>query len=394
MIESTNDYIIIDNNATSEAIFNRLSTLLEATSDMCYVYNSSGYLTYVNRNLLATLGYSAEDALGRHCLDFTPVGCHAAQRRELEIRLREGRPGQHETHVIDKNGQIHLIRITALPMLENNQVSGGIALATDITRQRLLEDEDITSKIQTKKNLQRFKEKIAQAESIASLGTLSAGVIHEITQPINALKILTNALIYSAKTEQALSTEKLLIYLGEINNEIMHLEDIIYHMRSLSQAHDPTALQDCDINQCIRNALCLLERQLSSHGIRLKKTFGRNLPKVRANFQSLEIVFINLFVNAMESLDAIDRLDKTIHIITLAGPESVIAQISDNGEGISPDHLSKIFEPFFTTKKMSNNMGLGLSIVRTIISSIDGELSCWNDDSSGATFHVEIPLPG
>jgi len=508
LIKSTSNYIVIDNNATSEAIFNRLGTLLEATSDMCYVYDRNGYLTYVNRNLLDALGYSAEDALGRHCLDFTPADCHPAQRRELKIRLQENRPGQHETHVIDKNGQVHLIRITALPMVENNQVSGGIALATDITRQRLLEDElmviqqkyskifqcspqfliisrledgvilevndsalgicgykreeaigsstldhnfwvdqderklavdllqkgiplrnhefrfrdrngnvhsalwsadtmelesktcivsivvDITSKIQTEKALQSFKEKTAQAERMGSLGALFAGVVHEITQPINALKVLTNALLYNTKTELSLPTERLLLYLGEIDSEIMYLENIISHMRSLSQAHNPNALEDCDINQSIRNSLCLLERQLSSHGIRLQKSLGRSLPKVRANSQSLEIVFINLVVNAMESLDTTDRLDKTIKISTMAGPDSVIAQVSDNGGGISPDHLNKIFQPLYTTKKNGTNMGLGLSIIRTIISSIGGDLRCWNDDSRGATFHVEIPLSG
>lgn len=495
------------NRSESDNLFNCFGTLLEDINDMCYTYNADGCITYVNQKLLDTMHYTREEALGRHCLDFTPPDCHPAQKEELDRILREGQPGQHETLVIDKSNQKHLISISTLPMIEDNKISGGLAVARDITKQRQLEEAllvnqqkyakimqcspqiliistledgtileindsalaicgyrrenvignntlsanfwvdpnerqrgveilqqgiplrnyeflfrdragnehtglwsadtmelegktcivtiiiDITDRIKTEQALQQLKEKSARAGQMAAMGALSAGVVHEIAQPINALKILTNTILYSARIGQPLPMEKMITYLGDINDEITHLEDIIHHMRSLAPANSTSPLEDCDINICIRNALGLLERQISSHGIRLKKTLGRNLPLIRANPQGLEIVIVNLIINAMQALDDTDRPDKTIRILTMDAGDAVILQVTDNGDGIISEQLGQIFEPFCTTKK-SNNMGLGLSLVQTVVTSLGGKVQCWNDDPVGATFQVELPLLG
>jgi len=496
----------VEKNTEPETLVERLSTLLEATNDMCYVYDKAGCLTYVNQKLLDFMQYTADEALGRHILGFTPLDCHPTQKQELERRLVEGVPHRHETYITDRSGRRRLVHISALPMIENQEVSGVIALACDITQQRQLEEAlletrqkygtvfqfspqllvisrledgkilevndsalnmwgytreevigtstieqifwvdlnerksavellrqgiplhnfeirfydgngnihtglwsadtmelegqtciisiavDITLRMQTEQSLQEFKEKIAQAERVAALGALAAGVVHEIAQPINALKILTDALSYNVKMRQPLPPERITAYLADMANEVAHLEGIIKHMRSFAHDDSQAGLADCDINQCIHNALSLMERQLSSHGIRLKQSLGRNLPYMHANPQGLEMVVVNLLSNAMQALDVSDNPDKIIRIVTMARAGTVILQVSDNGDGIIADQLNQIFEPFCTTKQSTSHWGLGLSIVQSITNSLGGTVQCWNDEPVGATFQIEIPL--
>ena len=147
----------------------------------------------------------------------------------------------------------------------------------------------------------------------------------------------------------------------------------------------------CSLNEAVKNALKLLGSQLSSHGVSLTTELSENLPLVAGTPRRLEEVVINLLVNAMQALDSKGSPDKEIVCATRQQEDKVILETSDNASGIKEDVLEHLFEPFFTTKPR-DGMGLGLSLVQSIVESYGGRVAAFNNLSGGATFRVELPV--
>ena len=135
----------------------------------------------------------------------------------------------------------------------------------------------------------------------------------------------------------------------------------------------------------------MIGSQLSSHGIKLKKSLQDALPAVLGENLRLEEVVVNLLVNAMHALNGTGKKEKVINIATRAG-KKVILEISDNATGINKKIKDKIFDPFFTTKGVGVGMGLGLSIVHSIVTSFNGKIHVEANEMGGATFRVEFPV--
>ena len=134
----------------------------------------------------------------------------------------------------------------------------------------------------------------------------------------------------------------------------------------------------------------MMGRQLSSHGIDVIIRLTDRLPLVLASPTRLEEVIINLWANAMHALDEVNRTDKQI-ICTTSYEGNIVLEVSDNAGGIDIDIKDKIFEPFFTTRRSGEGMGMGLSVVQSILESLQGKIESYNNDMGGASFKVELP---
>lgn len=231
-----------------------------------------------------------------------------------------------------------------------------------------------------------------RASRLASLGTLAAGISHEINQPLTALKIKVDSLLYWGEEDPELMKKNLEQNLQFISQEADKIDGIIKHMRSLAQIDHIPPPERIDINRVIKNILSLIGQQLQSHRINVILSLHEPSLFILAHETPIEQVLINLTINAMYALDTLEKEDKTITLSTRKDDDLCIIEVEDNGPGISEENITRIFDPFFTTRIGKESMGLGLAIVQNILGSIGAVITAENVKTGGALFRITLGL--
>lgn len=229
-----------------------------------------------------------------------------------------------------------------------------------------------------------------EAIKMTTLSTITTGVIHEISQPLNAIKVLADGMLYWQETGRELELQELLTTLLNISNQANRINDIINNMRKLANAVVEEDYYPCNVNEVISEVLMVLKEQLASHNIEVELQLAASLPRVRGQIQRLEEIFIHLLINAINALDELEQGEKTIRCDTIQDEEMIIVEIVNNGPNISPEVGQHIWNPFFSTRKGGEGIGLGLSIVQAIVSKLGGNISYNN--GRGVTFRLELPI--
>lgn len=235
--------------------------------------------------------------------------------------------------------------------------------------------------------------KMAERSSrLAAIGTLAAGISHEINQPLTALKVKVDSILYWKELNEHIPQEDLEQDLRFLSQQAERIDDIIKHMRALSRqerGHEPG---DTDLNQVVQDVLPLLRQRISAHGINVIQNLDATLPPLRGYRTLLQQVVINLIVNAINAHDEHAGSEKSIQVTTRYDDRNCYLEVTDNGPGIPEENLGRIFDPFFTTKVGSEGMGLGLSICHNIVDGLGGVISAENVPGGGARFLVSIPI--
>ena len=183
----------------------------------------------------------------------------------------------------------------------------------------------------------------------------------------------------------------------EIDGHVDRATNIINHMRQFGRKYDKT-LERVQLNEVLKSAFEIFSQQLKVRGIEVYWDIEEDLPLIMADSTRLEQVFINLLLNARDSIDEKwgskqhKQGDKKIKIKTKVKGNDVIAEVSDSGLGIPEDISDKIFEPFFTTKNVGEGTGLGLSISYGIVQDCGGSIQLMTTEGEGASFLVKFPL--
>jgi PAS domain S-box-containing protein len=266
--------------------------------------------------------------------------------------------------------------------LDTLQLLGNLA-AVEIMRR----ESEQTLKL-SYKELKGAQEALVQSEKMAAMGQLAAGISHELFQPLTGIKGFAQAALLDLDEKNPLFE-----YLTKIVEQSGRMETIIGNVRAFAKKTE-FSLKPIDINCPIDDCLSLLGAQLKSHGIQVKKQLAGNLPKVNADANQLQQVFINLITNAKEALEQKGAAgEKEISIATSHNQSSghVEAVFRDTGAGIPRQKLNKIFEPFYTSKPNGKSLGLGLSIVQRIIDNHSGKIAVESAPGKGTSFTVALP---
>lgn len=231
---------------------------------------------------------------------------------------------------------------------------------------------------------------VEKSSKLASIGVIAAGITHEINQPLNAIKITVDSMLYSEKRNKGSVPVKLIEKLGQISEGVKRISQIILHMRSFWTSNE-NAESKINIKDIILKSMSLIERQLQSHGIDIEYIFADDL-FTKGNPIHLEQIIINLVMNAMHAIESGNKQEKHLKISLSKRKQHSLVEICDNGtgfaNGISSDNL---FDPFFSTKK-GDGMGLGLAIVKHFTEKLEGNVSFFNNQLGGATFSLELPI--
>lgn len=261
-----------------------------------------------------------------------------------------------------------------------------------------------------------------QSEKLAALGTVVAGVAHEINNPLaavlltaEALRMTIGPLFDTALEVSHLAAQRRAVAEDEMARlarragpreratEGRHLLDelttlaetiaaVVRDLRVYARSDGDESLEVADVSDLIEQALRIVGREIAAHG-HIERDFGSNLPKVVVPRARLVQVLTNVLVNAAHAIRDTPRPSHRVRITVRADGEAIAISISDTGPGIAPESIARIFDPFFTTKREGAGTGLGLSISRSILRRLGGDLIVESVHGVGATFIALVPLP-
>ena len=241
----------------------------------------------------------------------------------------------------------------------------------------------------------------AQQAKMAAIGTLSAGISHEIKNPLNHIRVGIGMLklnkrhgVYDKLSRPEFEDE---VYktLEIFEENVLRANNVIERLSSFAKKPKELKIEAVDLRQAVETGLNFLENELRQYGIEVEKDFEKSLPLIQADRHTLEDVFLNLLVNARH---AIEQKGKIL-VKGYVRENELWIDIQDTGKGIPPENLEKIFDPFFTTKDVSRNpdkdaikgSGLGLFIVKEFVQRFGGHISVDSEPGKGTTFHVAFP---
>lgn len=233
--------------------------------------------------------------------------------------------------------------------------------------------------------LRNREEELIQSKKLASLGILTAGVSHELRNPLNNISMIAQNYI---ELYDNLSKENRIDLMNKIQAETNRIEKIVKNLLDFSKPKEAN-LTIADINDTVRMALKLIQNSLDVANIDVKLAFEPRLPHVFIDEHQIQQVLVNIIVNAIQAMSS----GGTLSVATRLGKdrETVKIDIRDTGKGILPEFLPHIFDPFFSTKGVAGT-GLGLSVSYGIIKNHKGNIEVESTVGIGTTFTIELPV--
>jgi signal transduction histidine kinase len=234
--------------------------------------------------------------------------------------------------------------------------------------------------------LESKQEQLVQSRKIAAIGTFTAGIAHELNNPINNIYLTAESLLEDYGTLSESEGKELL---SDVLSQAERAGDIIKNLLDFSRNEMPS-FEDLDINEVIQKALKLVKNQTMLSGIGVETAISPDIPSVRGNFRNLEQVFLNLFINAIQAMPG----GGSIRVSASRTPDQTIKiAVQDTGIGIKPEDLEHIFEPFYTTKAVGRGTGLGLAVSYALVKKHGGYVEVQSQVNSGTTFSIYLPVP-
>jgi two-component system sensor histidine kinase AtoS len=329
-----------------------------------YVINLDSLITYFGMGCEAMFGYNKPEIIFKHVNIL-----HNANKAVYELSLILERVrlfGKYEAEIelITKAGTAIPVRLTVNRFLDaNGKLTGYIFIAKDITETKKLEYQ------------------VFQAEKLAALGQLSAGMAHEINNPL----FVVSGRLEMLKQEQL--NPKLRDTIDLIDSQVNRIRKLVDRILKFARKTTLT-LEPVDINEIIDQVLPLVHyNKLPPVKVEIEKFFEKDMPKISADADQLQEVLLNMVINAYQAMP-----DGGIIKIITSNFQNLYAQvqITDSGEGIPAANFKNIFMPFFSTK--SQGTGLGLSICHNIIKNHNGSIELESQINRGTTFTIKLPF--
>ena len=322
--------------------------------------------------------------------------------------LKQIRSGYPDTYVVMFTGKgneevaVELMRAGAADYLRKPFANGSLHKRIDAVlsvrqveienRELLKEREFLQHEIKqwNSKLEQRVREKsfeleqahkeIIQSEKLAALGHMSAGMAHEIRNPLNSINLFAQILMSAEGLDEENQD-----YVTKITQEVERIDKILIQMLAASPSDD-NKLKQVDFEKIIEKVLSDYQTQIRQQKIKLELDVASQLPSIRFSSQDIEQIFTNLIGNALYEMPDGGILTISLH----ADVERFLIKVSDTGSGIPSANISRIFDPFFTTKEKGT--GFGLSVVLRVVNSLGGRITVASPPESGASFLLELPL--
>jgi signal transduction histidine kinase len=361
--------------------------LMEAMSEGVATLTSQGLITYCNARFAAILGSPLDRTMGSPIFGLVLASDRERLRALLEAEARGRSEGEFWLHAPDGAAPA-LVRLAVVSLMMDG-VRAHCLVMTDLTEQR----RECAAIAAERAEMQT---RLLLADRMASLGTLAAGVAHEINNPLacvmTSLELMSKRLPELVDSSPTLGTEPiewLRRQLDRAHEGAERVRLIVRSLKAFSRA-DGETMGVVDPRRVLDSSIAQVSSEI--HRVaRLVKDYD-GLPAIRANEARLGQVFVHLLVNATQAMPAGAALDHEIRVSghTDADGRSVI-EFRDTGAGIEPAHLALIFDPFFTTKALHAGTGLGLALCQATVGSLGGQITVTSELGAGSVFRVVLP---
>jgi PAS domain S-box-containing protein len=355
-----------------------LQNLILSAADCVIAADHNGRILIYNDSAEEVFGYLAEEAvqsLNVRNIYEEGVAYQVMRRLRAADPDGEGKLRAYHTDIVAKNGERIPISLNASIVYEGNREVATIGYFHDRREQIRLEKEMEQTQLQAQ-----------QAEKMASLGKLAAGVAHQLNNPLGGIVLYAKLVIeeYDLQEGAREDLERVLSDARRCRDTVKELLEFARQTRHLMHAHD--------INQAVGRTLFLLENQVLFQNIKVEKALAESLPEAWVDMQQINHLLMNIILNAAQAMEGRGRL--RVSTSYLADSDCIRIEVADTGPGIPAAVLPQIFDPFFTTKGEGDGTGLGLSLVYGIVKDHHGSIVAKNRPEGGAAFVVELPVAG
>ncbi|MGH8095305.1 MAG: ATP-binding protein [Chthoniobacterales bacterium] len=349
-------------------------TLLQNLTTGVVAADRSGLITVFNREVEQITGLAASELLGRMISNLPE-----SLRDILGETIGKGERHENREIVLRAGDKSTVLRASSSIFHgQSGEPLGALMVLTDIT------------------TLKRLEMQIRRSDRLASLGTLSAGMAHEIKNPLVSIKTFAQLLPERYQDSDFRET-----FFSLIGHEVDRIDSLVNQLLRFARPAKPL-LKPMHVHEVLEKALLLVGHRLYQKDIKLTRSWQADVDTIRADADQIEQVFLNFFINALDAMKPGGSLAVTTEIgstdtwpTALPGDPTDVREIlrvsvEDDGAGIKPEDVAHVFDPFFTTKDYGT--GLGLSVVHGIVQEHGGQIEVESELDRGTSFHILLPL--
>ena len=348
----------------------RFFNIVESSLNPILITDLNGKMIYVNPAFIKASGYSKQELIGRNPRIFGSGKLPKKFWDKMWQTISSGKVWFGEVEDRKKNGEPFYTQLLISPIFDSDQkVTGYFAIHRDLSEKRTLEKQ------------------LIHTQKMESIGTLAAGVAHEVGNPLASISALVQ--VAERNTEDIFIKEKL----GLVKNQVTRISKIIRDLVDFSRPSN-FELQRVNINECLKEAVEITKVGTKAKNIAFEVKLSDDIPNLPLVADQLEQVFVNILLNAVDAINETknDNKENRISIESAIADDEVVISFTDSGSGISEENLTKIFEPFFTTKSKGKGTGLGLWVSYGIIKSFQGNIEVLSKPELGTKFTIKLPI--
>jgi len=360
----------ITEEKVKEIELQRFFNIVESSLNPILITDLHGKMIYVNPAFVKASGFSKKELIGKNPSIFGSGKLNKKFWDKMWETIAGGKVWFGEIEDRKKNGEPFYTQLLISPIFDKDEkVTGYFGIHRDLSEKRTLEKQ------------------LIHTQKMESIGTLAAGIAHEVGNPLASISALVQ--VAQRSTEDIFIKEKLNL----VKSQVTRISKIIRDLVDFSRPSN-FELQTVNINECLKESIEITKVGTKAKTIEFDVKLSDDVPNLPLVADQLEQVFVNILLNAVDAINEVkdEKKEKRISIESALSDDEAIITFTDTGSGIKEEHLNKIFEPFFTTKSQGRGTGLGLWVSYGIIKSFQGNLEVQSNKGLGTTFTIRLPL--
>lgn len=348
----------------------RFSNVAENSVNPIQITDLNGKMIYVNKAFINTSGYSKEELIGKNPRVFGSGKSTPKFWDTMWDTISSGKVWVGEVENKRKDGNAFHTQLLVSPILDKDEkVSGYFGIHRDLSEKRIMERQ------------------LIHTQKMESIGTLAAGIAHEVGNPLASISALVQ--VAQRSTDDPFVNEKLSL----VKSQITRISKIIRDLVDFSRPSNYELLLT-DINEGVKEAVEITKVGTKAKHIAFITQLSEKIPMLPLISDQIQQVFVNILLNAVDAISEKENItkDEKITVTSELDEDYVTVTFTDTGKGIDEQNLQKIFEPFFTTKKEGKGTGLGLWVSYGIVKSFQGDIQLKSILNVGTTFIIKLPV--
>lgn len=361
---------------------NLFDALMDAAVDAVIVIDDHGSIRRFSRAAQHMFGYSLDEVQGKNISMLMPEPHRRLHDGYLE-QYRQTRVASiigagRETSGLKSNGVVFPIQLSVGEISRPQAGNHYVGIIRDLSEQKLAEEQ-----------VHQLEDQLLHADRLVILGELTAGIAHEINQPLTAIAAYADAGKSMVGRGSGIELQDIQLIYERIAEQARRAGEVVQRMRKLVRTGTLSKARH-DLNQTIQNILLLFEYEINKSNVELQFIPDETLQSMYMDEIQIQQIIVNLVKNSLDAIHSAEQFDGEIEVRVAQLDKEVMVSVLDNGPGVPENLQKRLFESFFTTKP--KGVGLGLSICKSIAAAHGGSLSFSSPPQGGSCFVLKLPL--